>query len=48
MRRQFDGARVMRWDQDAVRRSGGYAAMLQRVIDWSSRALTAAVHDGKL
>jgi primosomal protein N' (replication factor Y) (superfamily II helicase) len=33
VRRQFPDARVMRWDQDAVRRSGGYAAMLQRVED---------------
>jgi primosomal protein N' (replication factor Y) len=32
-RRQFPDARVMRWDQDAVRRSGGYAAMLSRVED---------------
>lgn len=32
-RRQFPDARVMRWDQDAVRRSGGYAQMLQRVED---------------
>jgi primosomal protein N' (replication factor Y) len=31
VRRQFGDARVMRWDQDAIRRSGGYAAMLQRV-----------------
>ncbi len=33
VRRQFPDARVMRWDQDAIRRSGGYAAMLQRVED---------------
>jgi primosomal protein N' (replication factor Y) len=32
-RRQFPDARVMRWDQDAVRRSGGYAHMLSRVED---------------
>jgi primosomal protein N' (replication factor Y) len=33
VRRQFPDARVMRWDQDAVRRSGGYAQMLSRVED---------------
>ena len=30
-RRMFPGARVMRWDQDAVRQSGGYARMLALV-----------------
>ncbi|HWV25479.1 MAG TPA: primosomal protein N', partial [Thermomicrobiales bacterium] len=31
VRRQFPDARVMRWDQDAVRQSGGYLRMLESV-----------------
>ena len=31
VRRRYPGARVLRWDQDSVRRQGGYAAMLARV-----------------
>ena len=31
VRRTFPGARVLRWDQDSVRRQGGYEAMLHRV-----------------
>jgi primosomal protein N' (replication factor Y) len=31
VRRTFQGARVLRWDQDSVRRQGGYEAMLGRV-----------------
>ena len=31
VRRSFPGARVLRWDQDSVRRQGGYEAMLHRV-----------------
>lgn len=31
VRRTFSGARVMRWDQDAIRKEGGYEAMLGRV-----------------
>lgn len=31
VRRQFPDARVMRWDQDAVRQSGGYGRMLGMV-----------------
>jgi primosomal protein N' (replication factor Y) len=30
-RRLYPGAMVMRWDQDSVRRQGGYEAMLRRV-----------------
>lgn len=30
-RRLFPGASVLRWDQDSVRRQGGYEAMLRRV-----------------
>ena len=31
VRKTFPRARVMRWDQDAIRRQGGYEAMLSRV-----------------
>lgn len=31
VRKQFPDARVMRWDQDAIRQSGGYGQMLGRV-----------------
>ncbi len=31
VRRMFPAARVLRWDQDSVRKQGGYEAMLQRV-----------------
>ena len=31
VRKTFPRARVMRWDQDAIRRQGGYEAMLARV-----------------
>ncbi len=31
VRRLFPGARVLRWDQDAVRRQGGHARLLQQV-----------------
>lgn len=30
-RRHFPGARVLRWDQDAVRRSGGHESLLRQV-----------------
>ncbi len=33
VRRRFGNARVMRWDRDAVRQSGGYGRMLERVED---------------
>jgi len=31
VRRRFPKARVLRWDQDSIRRQGGYEAMLERV-----------------
>lgn len=33
VRRTFSSARVLRWDQDSVKRQGGFAAMLKRVED---------------